>query len=376
MELATFKQRIARAGVLVSPREWPLLSHFLAQEFAAAELLLQKDPAAEQLFATLEAHGMGGWLLNRLPDSCFADAAWRTRLQRGSDREFAACALRRHGLLQLDRACRDCLEPPLVIKGAANALLYYPRESLRPSHDIDLLLAPQDAERCFPQESQTVHAEEPSWGPHHHAVPFSVGGYTVELHHFLTAPDRWGRHEDLRAEAVPLPGFDRLHGPAPTLAATIALIHFNFHVGSFTYDFHDLDCIARHEHFDWRTAENYWRANGLVANVLPGLAVFAALGGPVPADGWDRLYAALPLRKRAEVALGLQLLSSPRFSRLRKDWFCTRVTGWPLLWPLAKRIAGSYALTREQTGRNESDPMFWMHHYLGLPARRLLSFWR
>ena len=153
-------------------------------------------------------------------------------------------------------------------------------------------------------------------------------------------------------------------------------LHFNFHVGSFTYDLHDLDQILRHPDFSWDRAESLWSETSLVSRILPVLAVFTALSAHPTDERWNKLYRGLPPGERVRVAIGLRLLSSRRFTRLRKDWFCTQLTGWPLITPLAARLAGSRATSRTLTGRNEREPIFWLAHLVGLPMRRMLSFWR
>lgn len=377
MELAAYRSRIARSGVLLPEADFRLLSAlFVRDDEGVSRLLGAARGECDLLFDVLELHGLCGWALERLGVPVKGHGALERRLQAGQAREFAACALRRLALQQLDAACAGCASPPILIKGAANAVCHYERESMRPSQDIDVMLRPDDASRCFPAETALPCEEEPAWGPAHHAPPFKLAGYEVEIHQFLSTPGMWGKYADLQANASPLPGFQHLHATAPVEAFTIALLHFNFHVGNFTYDFFDLDRIAMHPEFSWEQAESLWRSNKLTANVLPPLAIFEALAQLPESGRWNRLYSGLGPWERVEVSIGMRLLASRRFTRLRKDWFCTRLTGWPLLLPLWRRLAGSQRLTREVTGRSTGDPMFWYAHLFALPAKRLLAFWR
>ena len=362
-------QGLESASTFLAPEAWRLIRPLIRKDTHAAAVALESMD--ESLLRTLTQYGLCGWA-NHVAGGLGRGIG--ERLTRPALRELAACAQRKAALHTLDTLADLRGVRPIIIKGAATALTYYPKESLRPSHDIDVLVHDFTAWTGFQPDDPP--GANPIGTQNRHLAPTRIGGYLVEFHEYFVAADRWGTYDDLVRHAQPLPGFRSLLQPGSTEAFTIALLHFGFHVGEFTFDFLDLREIARASDFSWDECEALWRREDLLPLLLPALAVLGTLGEAEALARWGRLMGEISFLRKIEVRIGLRLLVSRRFKKLRKDWFRTRLSRWSLVRPMFQRLSGSRAATTAATGRTARDPIFWLFHFIFLPARRLTHFWQ
>ena len=379
MYILRLKEELTERCAIMPANEWRLLGLLLRGEADAGWEFFSQLPEdhAESVAAAWQKYGLCGWWLDACP--ALGEAAvspWHGKITHAANREFAACAQRKLALMQLDELAGKTACSPIVFKGAANAATYYPKESLRPSHDVDLMLPPEEIARFVPEHAGVYPQAIPFWCDNRHLEPFTICGYPVELHEHFIAQDRWGRPEHLADDSLALPGYAHLRQPSPETALTVALLHFSYHVGYFTFDFHDMARIVKAPDFSWDTALELWRRENIASLVLPSLAVGDALLDVVPGDTWKSLWSELNTREKAEVLLSIKLLKSSKFEKLRRDWFSTRLSKYPVWKPLMRRVAGSKSATEEATGRASGTPLFWYYHFLALPAKRVFHFWR
>lgn len=131
---------------------------------------------------------------------------------------------------------RDTLRGPLLLLKGPELAVRYPRPTLRPFRDVDLLVPDATAARERLMRAGFVPvADVGAFARHHHEVPLVAPGMplAVELHHGFWVP-RWARVpplETLIAEAVPSrTGIDGLSAFPPMYEAVLTAAHAWHHV--------------------------------------------------------------------------------------------------------------------------------------------------
>ena len=131
--------------------EWFVLKSLITAETNPALPTLaehvQRDPGC--VLKVLTGNALCGWALHACPSLRDAPDNIRAAIEKAAQYEFGACAQRKMALYELDRWTGQRGGLPLVIKGAANALVFYEKESARPSRDIDIVMEPDAIARCF-----------------------------------------------------------------------------------------------------------------------------------------------------------------------------------------------------------------------------------
>ena len=356
--------------------EWAILKSLaVPAEEAAQKLLELARHDGDEVARVLLGRGVCGWIVHTNPAYAQFPESLREIVQKGAQREFMVCAQRKAAMMSLDALAAEQECAMIAVKGAANALLYYEKESTRPSLDSDLIMTPDAIARCF-NDRIALPAEDAPREQWFQTPEFRIAGYPVEAHAFFLASARWGHCADLEPTTVPLRGFSQLRGPDATTAFTLSLLHFMHHGGGFFFDLLDMVQIAKQDGFDIAAAAAVWKENDLVDLVLPGLAVVEALTPLVSEVLWDELWDTLRRRKRFECAISLRFLASARFNRMRADWFRSRIVSPAFSRRLFGRVAGSKEFTKQRTGLEPGSPRFWLHHILVLPLQRLVFFWK
>lgn len=358
-----------------TPAEWVLLKPLIAEEAPETSLVEQARRDPEYVAKVLLGRGVCGLVLHTVPEfNDLPDSLWEI-VCAGAQREFYTCALRKSTLSILDILAgeHDC--GVIVVKGSANAVTYYEKESLRVSLDIDLIMEEPAIAQCFREHTEIPSEDAPpeAW---FELPEFRIAGYPVEAHGYFAAPSRWGHYADLAEDSQALKGFSRLRRPGTEAAFTLALLHFMHHGGGFFFDLMDMKQIARAPEFDIARAAELWKEKDLVDLVLPGLAVADALIPLVSDEMWDDLYSGLRRRKRCETACSIRFLSSARFNKMRLDWCRSRIAKPSFPRRLFQRVLGSQEFTRKQTGLEPEKPLFWIYHILLLPLKRMILFWK
>lgn len=372
-------QRLLKGnGTTFSPAEWSILKTVLMSERAPdlPTFAAHCEHDAGRVVKLLTGNALCSWTRYACPSFLDTPEDVRKVLNRAADYEFAACAQRKAALYELDRMAGERGDQPIIIKGAANALAFYEKESLRPSGDVDVFLPDEAIGYYVPAPAATAE-ETVSHAPVAYHLPvFRVAGYPVELHRFFLSESQWGSYEDLAEGSLPLKGFVNLRRPDVRAAFTIALLHFARHIGGFTFDLLDMLNLSRADGFDIEQAAALWREKGLVDLVLPGLTVLDTLTPVVSDATWRALFDSLSRRKRREVLVGLRLLSGRRLVKLRREWFGSRLARGRFIERLTQRFLGSTAATQHLTGLSPKRPLFWFLHCVGLPLKRVLVFWK
>lgn len=371
-------QRLLRGnGTRYTPAEWGLLKSVITAEtdssLPSAAEHARRD--SNRVVRILTDNALCTWALHACPSLCEVDGEIRSAIERSAQFEFGACAQRKFALLELDRLAVAGGCQPIVIKGPANALVYYSKESSRPSRDIDIVVESADTARCLGIAFQDLSDtnEIPTWGD---VGKSRVAGYNVEAHAFFISAVRWGTYHDLIDGSQPLPGCSALRYPNPAAAFTIALLHFAHHFGSTSFDLLDMGRMLQTGQIDIPTLTALWRKYDLVDLVLPGLTVLDTVIPCITPDDWSRLFQGLSFRKRQETLISLRLLGARRLTKFRDEWFNSRFTPPSFARRMLRRFFGSAATTQQLTGLHPRHPLFWAAHLLYLPVKRILFLWK
>lgn len=365
-------------GTTFSAVEWDILRAVMTAEAAASSPALaehcQRNP--DLVVKLLAGNALCSWALHTCPSLRDAPEGVQATLNRVGQYEFAACAQRKAALCLLDALAGEQGFRPLIIKGAANALLYYPKESLRPSGDVDLVMPDDATAHWFAAHADAVADDVVHEPVDYHLPELRLAGYPVETHRFFLSPRQWGGYEDLAGGAAPLVGFDNLWRPDTTVAFTLALLHFARHIGGFVFDALDVAQICNAHDFDLEKTAAFWQSEELVDLILPGLTVVDTMVPVIPDELWQALFESLSRRKQREVVFGLRLLGSRRWVKLRREWFGACLTRQPFAARLSHRFFGSKTSTKRLTGLEPTQARFWFLHFIVLPVKRVLGSWK
>jgi hypothetical protein len=340
---------------MIPPRRWPIAQLLAAGEPGARELLrrFRADPSG--IVREVAGRRLSRLVQERVP-------AMAPDLQPFVLRELGAVAQRRAALVELDQIAADTGVQPLVFKGAANALSYYPSESVRNSQDLDILLSHADIETLYPGELAPALKQA---RPIDHLERKAVAGLATEVHYRLGDTPSWGEPAELFADSAPLAEFANLRQPAPHVALTITLLHIHKHYGRMPFDPIDIAMLHDSGGIDWPAAIQLWTTCDLLPRVLPGLLAFLQTSPNPPA------LDTLPGSESEPTQLFVRHLLDQRFSFIREQRLRCHKHQRSFVTHCLTEFFGSHETTTAMTGRVPGDPRHAFHHYLSLPARRL-----
>ena len=320
----------------------------------------------------LRRRGLVTYALHRLTEAGLGDEPGLEAMREAAAWELGFTAKRRLALADLDCMAGEGGLHPVLIKGAANCVLYYPTETLRVSQDIDVVLPREDIDRHFPPGRLPPAPTRPGApDPHDHVTRQLLQGTPIEFHFRVGLAPAWGEPADVAAGATPLPGRTCLLAPSTEVALTIALLHFRKNRGKAPYDLSDVTRIADVPGLDWQAVADLWTGRGLAPLVAPGLIAAARVGGGIPSDVVVRVWDGLVEPDRALAGLLAGFALSDRFRLLREHHVLCRMQGRSFVASCARDFAGSRAVTRKLTGLTPKHPLFWLNHCVLLPLRRL-----
>lgn len=291
-------------------------------------------------------------------------------LEQAELQEFAAAARRRVALIALEQDAVEWKITPLLIKGAANALVYYAQEHWRVSADLDIAMTAADRDRHLPG---TAAFPPPAETPVDHLPCRLLAKTTLEIHYRWGTCRDWGTVEDLFAEAEVLPGFSRLRRPSPVVAGRIALLHLRGHLGEMPFDLIDLSAIREQEgNWNFLTELSMPSPSDLTAQLAPGLLIAARIFPDFPPDLAAQIRAELGFFQKRLAQQIADFILFHRYPLLRERYLRSRIDGTAFFLPCIRDLLGSVDRTKRLTGRHPSDPLFWVQHLAILPAKRIL----
>ncbi|MDJ0979219.1 MAG: nucleotidyltransferase family protein [Erythrobacter sp.] len=201
-------------------------------------------------------------------------------------------------LIEVGAALDEHRIPYAALKGASLSLQFYAEPALRPMRDLDIMVAPDDAERAYALLKQTGYAKVPGKGEHglerKHHLPLIVNANRVylELHHRI-APCDWSGSQALgerlvaNARAVDFQGHTvRMPDPSDTYLHLVvhAAFHNLFDNGPNLLS--DLQALEDSGLVERAPIEAFAREHGLEASLALIEALMARararLGGPAP----------------------------------------------------------------------------------------------
>lgn len=336
---------------------------------------LDRDPSGT--VRALRRRGLVTYALHRLTEAGLGDETGLAAMHEVAAWELGFTAKRRLALAELDRMAAEHGLHPVLIKGAANSVLYYPNEALRVSQDIDVVLPREEIDRHFaPGRLPPAPARPGAPEPHDHIRRQLLQGTPIEFHFRVGLTPAWGEPQDIASGATPLPGSTCLLTPSAEVALTIALLHFRKNRGKAPFDLIDITRIADVAGLDWQAAAGLWVDRGLPPLVAPGLIATARVGGNVPSGVVEKLWHGLGESDRGTGERLVRFALSDRFRLLREQHLLCRLEERSFVASCATALAGSRDVTRTLTGLPARHPLFWLHHCVLLPLRRLLHCFR
>jgi hypothetical protein len=124
--------------------------------------------------------------------------------------------------------------PAIVIKGAAVARTHYQDPRLRPASDVDLLVRPDDVDRCREVLTRIGYAAANETAgrfvtyQHHFVGPRRRGALVLDVHWKINNPQLFAeilRFEEIDAEAMIIPGLPAARCPSPVHSLLHAAVH-------------------------------------------------------------------------------------------------------------------------------------------------------
>ena len=283
----------------------------------------------------------------------------------------------RRPLAELLSACAEAALDIIVLKGAALAETVYPRPSLRPFGDIDILVRPEDAGRAYALLSGLGYAAEAvAWAGLKDGQTCESnffrhterGPVVIELHtNLLNNALLWSQvHLDLsglwsRSQPACLAGVDAL-----VLGPEDQILHLCLHLAGHYFDapksLQDIQQVCAVQSVDWPLFLALCRKAGAVSIGYGGLFAAAQQGAAVPPSVLEGLA---PRRRQA-----LETLITARVQN--RAALGTEAQRFRLIWLLGSPAARFSAL------RHLLFPVWtWLHahYYYELPesawSRRL-----
>ena len=337
-------------------RRWPIPRLLAAGEVGDRELLRRFRVDPPGIVREVAGRRLSALVSHRIPTIA-------PDLKPFLSRELGAVAQRRAALQTIDQLGVKAL----VFKGAANALSYYPSETLRSSQDLDILLHPADIEAMYPGELAQDHQA------HDHLPRKAFAGFATEVHYRIGTHSSWGSPEDIFADSIALADFANLRQPAPHIALTIALLHMYKHYGRMPFDSID---IAMLRGIDWSAAETLWIDRELLPLIMPGLLAYLRTSQTPPKINLDRLWTKLSAPESAWVELFAWHLLDQRFSFIREQRLRCHKHGYGFVEFCLRELLGSPEATTQLTGYPVGDFRHRYYHYMGLPIRRVCRVFR
>lgn len=284
--------------------------------------------------------------------------------------ELALVAKRQAALDELNRLSGEREVRPLLIKGAATSYESYPSPALRPSLDIDAILPPDLIARHF-GDLPTVNQH----GSGIHAPRMRIGGMALEFHNQLARGIGWGNYDDLTKTARPSGRWPNLLLPSKENAITICLLHFSRHIGQTSFDLIDLSFMLEKDGMN--SMPQAWIEHHFAPLIYPGLLIHASLSlNKNEMELADELWTSMCPKEREMAAALAETCAStnPSTWRLFKAKCAVKQTS--MIAEGIRQLFGNVGKTAGKTGMTPQNPLFWAHHLIILPMKRMAGILR
>lgn len=306
--------------------------------------------------------GLAGLALYRLEQAGIPPGAGVDSLRRQAMKDVGPVAARKVALQLLDSFCAEHDVRPILLKGSVTGPLYYPKESLRLSSDVDCLI-PSGAGPLF--SDQELRFDE------HHLPAGTLGLMRVEYHVRLTIEPRWGEYDGMVGRARPCPPFRMLLRPDMGGMITYILLHFTYHGGTMPFDLVDLGFILERETVDWPELAAAWRRDGLLPYVMPALIWAEPVTGRMPPGLVAELWSGLLPGQWRGARVAHEIVRGRLRSFIFREYAYCRFGGRSFGRFCRDHFFGSPERTEMLSGWKKPSPLFWWHHLVVCPLRRL-----
>ncbi|MEM6828466.1 MAG: nucleotidyltransferase family protein [Pseudomonadota bacterium] len=198
-----------------------------------------------------------------------------------------------------------------ALKGASLSVEFYAAPALRPMRDLDILVAPDEAERAYSVLQEAGFAKVPGKGEwsvdryHHLPLLQNDGGVFLELHHRI-APTEWSGSLPLAQRILANARVMNVQGKAvrmvhPTDNALHLIVHAAlqnlFDNGPVLLA--DLHALAAAKAVDWEAVTAFSREHGLEPSVALCLTLFRSAGGRAECEDATEQPVPAPLAEQA-----------------------------------------------------------------------------
>lgn len=283
-------------------------------------------------------------------------------------KELALTAQRQMALSELNQLAEKKGIQPILVKGAATALKFYPDFSLRPMNDFDVII-PKDQIEFFADREVSALSFQ-----HIDVVNVKLSGIAAELHWCLNEKLAWGQYESFQHLKLPIPQFAQLQTLPDHILAVIALVHLVRHVGTSANDLIDLSFILSKADFDWASFETYLKENKLEKYAICGLMLMNQLCSDLAIP--PQYLAAGPLMTHTQAQFFQAVsryMGEPNHSVLKERWYYCKITGQNFIKDCLIRALGTMETTEKELirlGKKNTRCNRVFFHYLYIPFRK------
>lgn len=178
-----------------------------------------------------------------------------------------------------------------ALKGASLSLEFYAEPALRPMRDLDIIVAPDQAERAYEHLLESGYTKVPGKGEYgidyaHHLPPLiNADGVFLELHHRI-APRDWsgslplGERLLVNARPVEFQGHTiRMAHPTDTLLHLVVHAAFQHLFDNGPNLLSDIAALEDSRLVDWTSIEAFAREHGLLASLKLSRALVSRYRG-------------------------------------------------------------------------------------------------
>ncbi len=351
---------------------WPLPFLLARQDEAALNVLTERmERFPDETLAEIARFKVTRLVRFLLQNSGRSIAKWEETFEIPAVQELSLAVQRKQALMEMNRFYGSSENKPILLKGAATSLLYYPKESLRWSSDIDLLLPLSQLRKSNREELEQLERREYPFSRFHLRRAAADWHFPVEVHFRAASLRTWGAAEDFYGTAEICPEAQSFLLPSHLHSLTILSLHLFKHRANFPYDLIDAQMLLQHTQPDWDAAMQLWLDRGFSAIMLAALRFISAIIGCIPEQVLSGLSGSLSATERAESEFLYSFLIAQKVTRLQAIRVQCLTHQISFARYCVSSFIGSCQTTSNMTGLTRNNPRFWFYHCCVLPYRRL-----
>ena len=280
--------------------------------------------------------------------------------------EMAGVANRKLAMQELDKRAGEMDIKPIIIKGGATSQLYYPKETMRSSSDIDILLSKTVLRNFIPEDAGYSDQR-------HDAGQYNLMGFNVEAHQFVGSDMKWGLYEDVKKHSQVAASYPNLLFPDQVDTLFIALRHYTVHAGEMPWDL--LDCsllLAQDATALNKLIDRFFEQRTMTMLAMAPLVILAHLK-MLESSTIETIYNELSIKDKKLLQKVINHHFQKEHSSFRNNYLSAKINNINWLVRGLNKIFYYKDMVKEKTGYSYSHPLFWFHYLMTYPFWRLVG---